>query len=509
MGDTATVKYPWFKKEDMDGFFALFQNNLADFVIIAVSMLGMGFPASLVFGKVIPGAAIAVISGNFYYAYTASRLAKLENRTDVTALAYGISTPVMFVFLFGVLLPIKTIVGDPHQAWVIALGACFFSGALEVLTAFAGRWIQNNVPRAALLGAVAGIALTFIAGEMLFFTFEIPLIGLVSMAIIIIGIIGKIAMPFKIPTSLFAIIIGTILAFTLGYQGMGEISEGLSQIGFYMYVPTLASLEGLLLLFGSMTAILAVVIPITVYNAIETLNNVEAVSSLGDKYDVKECMIVDGAGTMLGTFFGGIFPTTVYMASIGSKWMGAGRGYSILNGIAYFFASLFGLIAVISSVIPMSAIAPIMVYVGISMIATAFQSNERKYFLAVSFAMLPYFANYIMTRFNADAGDVVAGVSEAIVPLGQGAMFSGVIIGAIVVFVIDGEFRKASYMALTGVAFSFFGMMHAPELAFNAAPQYSIGYLVIAGIFAYYAIRGVTAESEQDLKEPKKIAGME
>src|SRR5699024_10348933 len=140
----------------------------------AVSMLGMGFPASLVFGKVIPGAAIAVVAGNFYYAYMASRMAKLENRTDVTALAYGISTPVMFVFLFGVLLPIKTIVGDPHQAWVIALGACFFSGALEVITAFAGRWVQNNVPRAALLGTVAGLALTFIAGEMLFNTLEIP-----------------------------------------------------------------------------------------------------------------------------------------------------------------------------------------------------------------------------------------------------------------------------------------------------------------------------------------------
>lgn len=45
-------------------------------MIIAVTMLGMGFPASIVFGKVIPGAAVAVMVGNLYYAYMANRLAK-------------------------------------------------------------------------------------------------------------------------------------------------------------------------------------------------------------------------------------------------------------------------------------------------------------------------------------------------------------------------------------------------------------------------------------------------
>ena len=102
---TPRVHYPWYKKEDTDAFFALFQNNIANFVIIAISMLGMGFPAEIVFGQVLPGAAVAVMAGNFYYAWSAARLARKENRADVTALSYGISTPVMFVFLFGVLLP--------------------------------------------------------------------------------------------------------------------------------------------------------------------------------------------------------------------------------------------------------------------------------------------------------------------------------------------------------------------------------------------------------------------
>ncbi len=121
-----TVNYPWFKKEDTDAFFALFQNNLANFVIIAVTMLGMGFPASIVFGKVIPGAAVAVMVGNLYYAYMANRLAKKEGRTDVTAMSYGISTPVMFVFLFGVTAPALALTNDPELAWKVAVAAAFF-----------------------------------------------------------------------------------------------------------------------------------------------------------------------------------------------------------------------------------------------------------------------------------------------------------------------------------------------------------------------------------------------
>src|SRR5699024_7607329 len=108
----------------MDAFFALFQNNLANFVIITVSMLGMGFPNEIVFGRVIPGAAVAVLAGNIYYAHMAKKLAVKENRTDVTALAYGISTPPMFVFLFGVMAPALALTDSHELAWKIAVGAC-------------------------------------------------------------------------------------------------------------------------------------------------------------------------------------------------------------------------------------------------------------------------------------------------------------------------------------------------------------------------------------------------
>ncbi|TVQ70589.1 MAG: NCS2 family permease [Oceanospirillales bacterium] len=483
------VHYPWYKKEDTDAFFALFQNNIANFVIIAISMLGMGFSPSIVFGQVLPGAAVAVMVGNFYYAYSAARLARKENRADVTALSYGISTPVMFVFLFGVLLPAKALTGDEILAWKIAVAACFISGLIELCISVIGRWIQSHLPRAAMLGAVAGVALTFIAGEMLFKTLEIPVIGLLVMAIIIVGLVARVSMPFKIPASLFAIIVGTAMAYLIGAADTAKFSDAFTHLGFYPLLPGMAWFEGLGLLFTSMLAILTVVLPITLYNAIETMNNVEAMEAAGDKYDVRECQAVDGAGTMIGAVFGGVFPTTVYIATVGSKWMGAGRGYSILNGVVYGLATMFGLIAALAAIIPVSVVAPILVFVGMSMIATAFQSNETRYYPAIALAMLPYFANYVMTRFNRGAGEVVDNISSAIVVLGQGAMFTAILLGAMTVSVIDHKFRQASVFALVAAACSFIGLMHAPELSFNASQDFTLGYLVMAAFFGWFAFK--------------------
>ncbi|MYL24291.1 NCS2 family permease [Halomonas alkaliantarctica] len=486
---TAGLSYPWYKKEDTDAFFALFQNNIANFVIIAITMLGMGFPASIVYGQVLPGAAVAVMVGNFYYAFSAARLARREQRTDVTALSYGISTPVMFVFLFGVLLPAKQLTGDAELAWKIAVAACFISGAIEVAISVIGRWVQYHLPRAAMLGAVAGVALTFIAGEMLFKTLEMPIIGLVVLAIIIVGLIARVSMPFRLPTSLFAIIIGTLMAYLIGDADSARFSDAFQHLGFYPLLPNLAWFEGMGLLFTGMLAVLTVVLPITLYNAIETMNNVEAMEAAGDKYDVRECQAVDGAGTMIGALFGGIFPTTVYIATVGAKWMGAGRGYSLLNGAVYAIATMFGLIAALAAIIPVSVVAPILVFVGISMIATAFQSNDTRYYPAVALAMLPYFANYVMTRFNRGAEEVVSDISNAIVIMGQGAMFMAIFLGAMTVSVIDHQFRRAAIFAAIAAGFSWLGLMHAPKLALNAAPDFVMGYLAMAVLFAYFAFQ--------------------
>ncbi len=123
------------------------------------------------------------------------------------------------------------------------------------------------------------------------------------------------------------------------------------------------------------------------------------------------------------------------------------------------------------------------------MIATAFQSNDTRYYPAVALAMLPYFANYVMTRFNRGAGEVVTDISSAIVVMGQGAMFMAILLGAMTVSVIDHQFRRAAAFAAIAAGFSFVGLMHAPELSFNAAPEFVMGYLGMALLFIYFSFQ--------------------
>jgi len=111
---------------------------------------------------------------------------------------------------------------------------------------------------------------------------------------------------------------------------------------------------------------------------------------------------------------------------------------------------------------------------------------EKKHFPAVVIAMFPYFANYLMTRFNGGAGEVVAKLSSGIVPLGQGAMFTGIVWGAILVFLIDGEYRKASVTSICAALLTATGFMHAPKLALFFDARFVTAYVLVALIFEGY-----------------------
>ena len=98
-------------------------------------------------------------------------------------------------------------------------------------------------------------------------------IGLLVLAIMIVGLVARVSMPFRLPASLFAIIVGTALAYLVGAADSGKFADAFTHLGFYPLLPNLAWYEGLGLLFTSLLALITVILPITLYNAIETMNN--------------------------------------------------------------------------------------------------------------------------------------------------------------------------------------------------------------------------------------------
>jgi len=490
--------YPFFQRGDLNAFWALFADNLANIIlIIAILTSVFSIPKYIVFGKPLPGIGISLIIGLSYYAYLARKLALKEKKADVTALPYGISTPVMFTYLFLVIGPAYSITHDPISAWRIGIASAFIGGIIETMGSIIGYWIKKITPRAGMLGTLAGIALVFISTIPLAEIYEHPLIGFPSLTIIFIGLIALVRFPFNIPPGLLAIILGTFIGF---FTGDSKIS--MKGMGFYYPYPCISDLYyGLKLLF-SHSEILAVIIPIEVYNFIETMNNVESAEAAGDSYPVRNCQLMDGIGTIMGAIFGSAFPTTVYIGHPGYKRLGARAGYALSVGLVFFIASLFGWGSFLYNLIPIAAVAPILVFIGLVVTAQAFNATPSKHAIAVAMAMIPHISSILITKLKSLSNYInqVSGLqidlsnSKTIAgllshgihyvghsALGSGAILVGLLWGSIMACMIDKLYLKASFFSLSAAILTLTGFIHSFSLGFHISNIFW-GYIMITFI---------------------------
>ena len=174
---------PWFVRGDVDGFFGLFIDNLLQLMLIMVlCQYACGFPSSFITGRILPGVAISILAGNLFYAWQARRLSQKTGRKNVTALPFGINTASLLAFIFLVMGPVYYETEDSDLAWKVGLVACFLSGLIETAGAFVGDWLKRQIPRAALLSGLAGVALSFMVLGFSFQIFASPSIAKIGRA---------------------------------------------------------------------------------------------------------------------------------------------------------------------------------------------------------------------------------------------------------------------------------------------------------------------------------------
>jgi len=519
--DPPAFHYPIFSKNDLSAFWALFTDNFANLLVIsAVCKFVFGMPDALVFGRILPGAAFAILFGVAFYSWQAHRLAKREQRTDVTALPYGISTPVMFVYLFGVMGPIYFATQDATLAWQVGLGAGFLGGIVAALGALVGPFVKKVTPRAGMLGTLSGIALVFIGVHALVFVFESPIVGFISLTVILWGLVGRYRLPFNVPAGLLALALGTVVALILGESKLS--AEGMS---FNLPLPWFGDLlAGLKHLFTH-SELFLVLIPVQVYNFVETMNNVESAESKGDTYPVATAMAFDGVGTMVSAVFGSPFPTTVYIGHPGYKRIGARAGYALGVGVVLLVASVFGLMALLSNLVPMAATAPILVYIAISLISESASAVHATHAMAIAMAMLPHVSALLTTKWAsllkaleaAGAEKLPAAIDTPLLiaalkdqgahvvghqALAQGSILTGMIWGGFTALIIDGEFQRAGWFSVAAGIMSSVGILHAPTLHAPSFTPIVIGYLLMGAFLVIYPL---VAEVES-LDEPEEPA---
>src|SRR5260221_11463650 len=149
---------------DWNAFFGFGTNILVNLLTLtALLRFVLKMPNELVFGRILPATGLMLCLSTLYYAWLAYRLAEKTGRTDVCALPSGISVPHMFIVTFVVMLPIALSTKDPVKGWEAGLTWVFVQSFVLMAGGFVAPIIRKITPRAALLGTLAGVSITFIS----------------------------------------------------------------------------------------------------------------------------------------------------------------------------------------------------------------------------------------------------------------------------------------------------------------------------------------------------------
>src|ERR1700709_1119146 len=218
---------PFWTRGDLNAFFGLGINMLVNVLVLAGLCLGVvHMSAHDVYRVVLPALGIELLIGNIFYFYLARRLAAKQGRTDVTAMPYGPSVPHMFIVTLVIMLPTYLATKDPVKAWEAGLAWAFIIGLIILAGAFVGPYLRKVTPRAALLGTLAGISITFISMRPASQMWEAAWIALPVLTLILIGFVSGVRLPGNIPIGIVALGAGTAIGWIGGFMDGQALSDG-------------------------------------------------------------------------------------------------------------------------------------------------------------------------------------------------------------------------------------------------------------------------------------------
>jgi adenine/guanine/hypoxanthine permease len=489
---------------DWNAFFGFGTNILVNLLTLTgLLRFVLQMPADLVFGRILPAAGMMMCMSTMYYAFLAYRLAQKTGRSDVCALPSGISVPHMFIVTLVIMLPVKLATGDPIKGWQAGLTWVFIQSFVLMGGGFLAPIVRKITPKAALLGALAGVSITFISMKPALEMFMTPMVGVVCFVIILVSWFGGVKYG-GIPAGLVAIAAGTLIAwgsnlFGLNYGGMSAATLKASFQTFDFAVPHPAI--GLVLgglHWSFLKTILVTAIPFGIYDLVEAMDNVVSASAAGDEYPTTRVLTADGVVSLIGCLMGNPYINAVYIGHPGWKAMGGRIGYSAATGVMVILLSWFGVISLMTALIPVVAISPILLYIGMLIGSQAFQESPHRHAPAIVVALIPSMAAWAKLQIDNSLGavsgihhvtpEMVASMMQVgifyhgLAVLGGGSILAGVVLGAITTFITDREFAKASGFAAAGAVLTFLGLMHGEEVGAFQNPEVVVAYLAVAGV---------------------------
>ena len=490
-GSPPGASYKWWGPGDINAFFGLMLDNLTGLLLVVVLLSGFGFPTDFITSSMIPGTAIGVLLGDLAFVYFAFRLAKTSGNPNVTAMPLGLDTPSVFGITLLILGPsylegINSLGLDQtaaaYRTWHIGIWCMVVSGIFKLALAPATGWLQRVVPRAALLGSLAAIALALISFLPMSEILKHPLPGLVALAIVLVTLIGKIRLPYNLPGTLGALVVGGGLYYLMCFLQIShyELPEFQNALQSVQWLPTqwTEALQGTWLRdLPAALSYLPIALPFAIATVVGGIDCTESAAAAGDRYHTPTVIGVEAIATLIAGFCGGVIQTTPYIGHPAYKAMGGRSGYTFGTAVVIGSAGLLGYFALLNELIPLPAVMPILVFIGLEITSQSFAVTPKRHYAAVAIACLPALAALVVNLVSqvlsdpalADANIHLSSLTasfqsryEPISILASGFILTSLFWAWTLAAVIDRKLATAGTISLLCAGLTLFGLIHSP-----------------------------------------------
>ncbi|HLN79616.1 MAG TPA: MFS transporter [Thermoanaerobaculia bacterium] len=457
----------------MNAFFALMFDNVANLVILVAILVGaFHFPKDVVLHRIVPGTAVGVLVGDLIYAWMARRLARRTGRGDVTAMPLGLNAPSVFGISFAVLGPAYLATGDAILAWKIGMAVTVLVGLFKMGLSFSGNAVRSALPRAGLLGSIAGAGLALIAFLPLLKVVANPIVGFVALGVILLTFVAGVRLPWGLPGAFVSAVVAVglhYLLIALGVASGGAASSaGTAELRLAVPWPSLEFLGGL----SHAWFYLPIALPFAVMTIIGGIDNTESAAAAGDEYDTRGILATEGFCTLVAGLCGGVVESTPYIGHPAFKKMGAGAGYAVATALFVGLGGMLGYLPFLVDWIPAAAVAPILIYIGLEVLAQGVLATPPRHAPAVALAILPsigFLVSLQMGSLVAAAGPALANLTGELADsfraarlLGNGFIVTALLWGSAAAEMIDHRFHRSALYFFAGAVLCLFGVIHSP-----------------------------------------------
>jgi AGZA family xanthine/uracil permease-like MFS transporter len=478
----SATRYPWATWGDVNAFFGLMLDNVAVLVILVSTITTSrpyAFSPEFVLTHMVPGTVIGVLLGDLVYSWMAFRLARRTGRSDVTAMPLGLDTPSTFGVAYLVLIPTlqhaRADLGMGQQeamefAWQVGAVVLVLSGIFKVICAPLGSAVRRWIPRAGLLGSLAAIALVLITFLPLRDIGAVPVVGMLSLTIILVTLVAHRALPGKIPGALAAVAVGVVL-----YHGLDALGrwQGWFLVTPRPEVPPVAwQLPNLLpeLDWGAVLPEalrqLPIALPFALATVVGGIDCTESAAAAGDEYDTRTILLTEGLATVAAGLCGGVIQNTPYIGHPAYKAMGGRAAYTMATALFVGAMGFFGWFNHFFEWLPRAAMYPILVFVGLEITAQSFRATSTRHYAALALAVLPALAYLVTVPLK----EVLPPDAEAfwhaevltVRCLSSSFIITSLLWAAALAALLDGGYRSAAVYLLVAGVFALFGVIHSP-----------------------------------------------